>query len=222
MRRVYHWQPGISRRSWKGMHLLKILRRISKSRWIITSKGESDWRLSCISRYLSVNLGMQFVLCTKHLWMKYRDRRVWYELDFRQSTRRNCWSGSYITCIEFITALRNPHIVFKIILEVWNPSSLTPASLEKIHTIPFFSLFYLFLLNYRRGFLLCGTPRFFLNRGKGMLGLETWYCWLRPLETFLHGNSWQSIAAFWPFWDCGKVQLEMPKKKKNQFGIFSI
>jgi hypothetical protein len=111
MRRVYHWQLGISRRSWKGMHLLKILRRISKSRWIITSEGESDWRLSCISRYLSVNLGMQFVSCTKHLWMKYRDRRVWYELDFRQSTRRNCWSGSYITCIEFITALRNPHIV---------------------------------------------------------------------------------------------------------------
>jgi len=107
-------------------------------------------------------------------------------------------------------------IVFKIILEVWNLSSLTPASLEKIHTIPFFSLFYLFLLNYRRGFLLCGTPRFFLNRGKGMLGLETWYCWLRPLETFLHGNSWQSIAAFWPFWDCGKVQLEMPKKKKKK------
>lgn len=85
---------------------------------------------------------------------------------------------------------------------------------DTYHTV-FLSVLFIFV-KLSPGFSVMWHPRFFLNRGKGMLGLETWCCWLRPLETFLHGNSWQSIAAFWPFWDCGKVQLEMPKKKKKK------
>jgi len=82
--------------------------------------------------------------CTKHRCMKYRDRRVRHELDFRQwnEDKSRC-SGSCIICyLHWIYNCfeKSPYCA-QIILEAWNLLSLTLALREDTFSTNYYIFF---------------------------------------------------------------------------------